>query len=85
MDDKDTVQGVKDIAEKENENKKEDEKIDINNIKLGPKEEPMVAYEADFLYPKISARQLFKQTVPDKKIKQFIINYRKLYSILLPL
>ena len=66
---------IKDIAEKENEGKKEEEKIDINNIKIGPKEEPMVAYEADFLYPKISARQLFKQTVPDKKIKQFIINY----------
>ena len=66
---------IKDIAEEENKNKKEEEKIDINNIKIGPKEEPMVAYEADFLYPKISARQLFKQTVPDKKIKQFIINY----------
>lgn len=66
---------IKDIAEKENENKKEDEKIDINNIKIGPKEEPMVAYEANFLYPKISARQLFNQTVPDEKIKKFIINY----------
>ena len=66
---------IKDIAEKENENKKEDEKIDINNIKIGHKEEPMVAYEANFLYPKISARQLFNQTVPDEKIKKFIINY----------
>ena len=66
---------IKDIAEKENENKKEEEKIDINNIKIGPKEEPMVAYEANFLYPKISARQLFKQTVPNEKIKKFIINY----------
>ena len=66
---------IKDIAEEENKNKKEEKKIDINNIKIGPKEEPMVAYEADFLYPKISARQLFKQTVPNEKIKQFIINY----------
>ena len=66
---------IKDIAEEENKNKKEEEKIDINNIKIGPKEEPMVAYEANFLYPKISARQLFKQTVPDEKIKNFIINY----------
>ena len=64
---------IKDIAEEENKN--EEEKIDMNNIKLGPEEEPMVAYEADFLYPKISARQLFNQTVPNEKIKQFIINY----------
>ena len=66
---------IKDIAEKENENKKEEEKINIDDIKLGPEEEPMIAYEADFLYPKISARQLFKQTVPNEKIKNFIINY----------
>jgi len=66
---------IKDIAEKENENKKEEEKIDIASIKLTEFEEPMVAYEADFLYPKISARQLFNQTVPNKKINQFIINY----------
>jgi len=66
---------IRDIAEEENKNKNEEEKIDINNIKLGPKEEPMVAYEADFLCPKISARQLFNQTVPDERIKKFIINY----------
>ena len=66
---------IKDIAEEENKEKKEENKINIDDIKLGPEEEPMVAYEADFLYPKISARQLFKQTVPDKKIKHFIINY----------
>ena len=55
--------------------KEENNEISINDIKLGPNEEPMIAYEANFLYPKISARQLFEQTVTNKKIKKFIINY----------
>ena len=51
-------------------------KININNrIKLTLHEYPIIEYEADFKYPKISARQVFKQTINDNKIKNFIINY----------
>ena len=72
------------LVENKIEEKTENEKgakIDIDNrIELGPKEEPLIDYEADFLYPKISARQLFEQTIPDKKIKKWVINYiNKIY------
>ena len=72
------------LVENKIEEKTENEKrvkIDIDNrIKLGPKEEPLIDYEADFLYPKISARQLFEQTIPDKKTKKWVINYiNKIY------
>ena len=70
---------IKKIIEKKIEEKIEDEsgvEININNrVELGPKEEPLINYEADFLYPKISARQLFEQTIPDKKTKKWAINY----------
>ena len=70
---------IKKIIEKKIEEKIEDEsgvEININNrVELGPKEEPLINYEADFLYPKISARQLFEQTIPDKKAKKWVINY----------
>jgi len=44
-------------------------------IKIEEKQQPIVEYEADFLYPKISARELFIKSFPDKKMKDFAIYY----------
>ena len=65
------------VEEKLEEQVKMDGKeINIDNrIKLTSHEYPIIEYEADFKYPKISARQVFKQTINDKKIINFIMNY----------
>ena len=67
---------IEEKIEEEENNKNNNFKFNPDNrIELGPEEEPLINYEADFLYPKISARQLFEQTIPDKKIKKWVINY----------
>ena len=52
-----------------------EENIEENDIELGVKEQPIIDYEADFLYPKISARELFIKSFPDKKTRDFAIFY----------
>jgi len=66
----------KKIEDNIQENKEE---IKIININLGVKEQPIIDYEADFLYPKISARELFIKSFPDEKMKNFAINYINKY------
>ena len=58
--------------------KKDEDSIslsDLEEIEIGEMEQPIVAYEADFLYPKISARELFIKNFPDEKFQHYAINY----------
>ena len=68
------IRKVKNKIEEKIEENEEKEESDVK-IELGVKEQPIIDYEADFCYPKISARELFIKSFPDKKMKNFAIFY----------
>lgn len=75
------IEAIKD-QKKEKIEKSIKDKIE-DNIKVEVKKEeiiqPIIDYEADFLYPKISARELFIRSFPDKEMKDFAIDYINKY------